>query len=266
MRKYTVRRKLKMTVVLALLLAVVLQFVKVNAYVDTTSYDNTRYLVEWEAYTFSNIEEISSNITKDFVAFKSLDSWTGIDFNRRLDIEQQYKKAMDMVKIYRTICKKNAGKYYKGFTASNLKNLKSSLNNAVALYGMMEQELMFTDSNYYGFYNYQTQMLMKALKALSGESIKSIVSVAESYAGKIPKSYFKISYKTVNISEGKEVEAYNSLYTTLVSGKVALTYERINDIQYNNTVVSLGKGKGCIVYPLGVVGRVKYVKVTYVCK
>lgn len=236
------------------------------AAIDDTPYKNTKYFVEWDNYVFSNVPKIKSQITKDYIAFKSMDNWTNLSQDVKTSMDALYNVASTSREKYLTIARSTSKKYYSGYTKSNLNKLRDSLLKTKALYTYMENALAQFDVSYLGYYSDQMELVNTAIKYLSKSSINAISAVSKSYGNKIPKQYFKVSYKTVHMPIDGEVEAYNSLYTPLVRGAVTLVYNKSDNMKYNDTVVSLGSGKGYIIYPMSLVGRVRYVKVTYICE
>lgn len=234
--------------------------------IDDTPYKNTKYFVEWDNYVFSNVPKIKSQVTKDYIAFKSMDNWASLSQDVKTSIDALYNVASTSRENYLKISRGTSKKYYSGYTKSNLSKLRDSLLKTKALYTYMENALAQFDVSYLGYYSEQMELVNTSIKYLSKSSINAISAVSKSYGNKIPKKYFKVSYKTVHMPIDGEVEAYNSLYTPLVRGAVTLVYNKSDNLKYNDTVVSLGSGKGYIIYPMSLVGRVRYVKVTYICE
>lgn len=273
MNNDTVKAKKKSRNFVAVVVAVLIGFLVLtfasyftsSAMIDDTPYKNTKYFVEWDNYVFSNVNTIKSQLTKDYIAYKSMDTWVYLDADAKSSLDAMYKIATNS-REYCRLSTQESGRFYTGLTRSNLNKLRDSLLKTKALYTSMEVYLTQFDSTYLGYYSDQSELVSTAIKYLSKESINAISEVSKIYGNSVPKKYFKVSYKTVTMEAEGEVESYNSLYTPLVRGNVTLVYDKSEGTKYNDTVVSLGKGKGYIIYPMSIVGRVRYVKVTYICK
>lgn len=259
--------------ILSLVLAGLVCFCGVNSSIgaksiDMTPYKNTKILVYWETYVFNKTAEIKSDAVRDFAEFKSdLVDWEKIAKLTDLDMDVLYKSAKgvhNQCKVVAKTSSKDGKIYYTGLSKKNIKKLKESLMDTRDLYKAMESQLVLIDAKNTGYYKSQCNTLNKAIKQLTSSNINSISDTFKSYGNSLPRDYFKIVYKTVSMSEDEEIEVYNSLYTQLVSGCVALNYGKEDNIKYNDTVVATDVGKGYVIYPTSLVGRVKYIKVTYI--
>lgn len=266
------KRKLGVKAVILLFMSLILLSLSVTrglATVDKKPYTNTKYYVNWDNYVFPNVKDLRSKVVKDYLEFKSMEVWEKIESKSKETLEELYKSAKkanvycDRVTETKTRDNKI---YYTGYTKKKLKNLRSSLVSMKYLYQYMDVALVNFDIQYEDYYKYQSENVHNVLRYLTSKSIKAMDKVSKEYDNEIPRDYFKVSYETVRMSLDEEIVAYNSLYTELVRGCVTLTYGEESNVNYNDTVVSMDTGKGYIIYPLGVAGCIKYVKVTYIVK